>query len=67
MPIVPQIAQLILKQKVEFIAESKAGTCAGFKGSDYPDHFIKLHRLNVGLRKWHSVMNSAINQDPESL
>nr|WP_169717864.1 hypothetical protein [Sporomusa silvacetica] len=31
----PQIAQLLSNQKVELIAESKAGICAGFKDSDY--------------------------------
>ncbi|HEV8328596.1 MAG TPA: hypothetical protein VGQ08_14035 [Nitrospiraceae bacterium] len=36
--LVPQIAQLLSKQKVEWIVESGAGIAAGFKDSDYADH-----------------------------
>ena len=40
--LVPQIAQLLSKQKVEWMIESGAGISAGFNDSDYADHDIAV-------------------------
>lgn len=58
MALVPQIAQLLSKQKVELIAESRAGICAEFKDSDYADHgFIILRSPTEVLERTEIVIH----------
>jgi len=55
MALVPQIAQLLSKQKVERMIESGAGISAGFNDSDYADHDIAVAAASgaASVGVWH--------------